>query len=118
MEHILIELLGLERAQQLRDTPTLNLAHENLWLVHLSIILYCHCRNELYIELAARPTGEDLFVYLSGRNLLLDFSSEPSPSTYWETEYLFKEEPMSPMGVQPEVPNFNEGEEQPLGGKY
>ena len=26
----------------------------------LLIILYRHCRNELYIELAARPTGEDL----------------------------------------------------------
>ena len=60
MENILTDLVGLERAQQLRNTPTLDLVHNNLPLVHLSIILYRHRRNQLYIELAARPTGEDL----------------------------------------------------------
>ena len=42
MEQILVELVGLEHALQLRDTPTLDLAQENLRLVHLSIILYRH----------------------------------------------------------------------------
>ena len=62
MENILMELGGLERAQQLRNTPTLDLVHDNLRLVHLSIILYRHRRNKLYIELAACPTGVDLLV--------------------------------------------------------
>ena len=62
MDNILTELVGPERAQQLQDTPTLNLVHENLRLVHFSIIPYRHRRNELYIELAARLTGVDLLV--------------------------------------------------------
>ena len=60
MDHILATLVGPERAQQLRDSPTIDLVHDNLRLVHLSIILHWHRRNELYIELAARPTGKDL----------------------------------------------------------
>ena len=62
MDHILATLVGPERAQQLRDSPTINLVHDNLRLVHFSIILHRHRRNELYIELAARPTGEDLLI--------------------------------------------------------
>ena len=49
MEQILVELVGLERAQQLWNTPTLDLAHENFRLEQLSTILYRHCRNELYM---------------------------------------------------------------------
>ena len=60
MDHILATLVGPERAKQLRESPTIDLVHDNLRLVHLSIILHRHRRNELYIELAARPTGEDL----------------------------------------------------------
>ena len=63
MEQILVELVGLEQAQQLRNTLTLDLAHENLRLVQLSTILYHHRWNKLHIELAARPIGEDLPIW-------------------------------------------------------
>ena len=62
MDHILATLVGPERAQQLRDSPTIDLVHDNLRLVHFSIILHRHRRNELYIELAARATVEDFFL--------------------------------------------------------
>ena len=39
--------------------------HDYLRLVHLSIILHRHRRNELYIELAARPTGEEEILSLT-----------------------------------------------------
>ena len=111
MEQILVKLVGLERAQQLRDTPTLDLAHDNLWLVHLLIILYCHCRNEWCIELAARPTGEDLHICREEIHSLTNHLEHLHRLTE-KLATFHKTEPVSPMGDQPEVPNnLNEGED-------
>ena len=101
MEQILVELVDLERAQQLWDTPTSFSSSYDYTLPP---------SQKQAMHRVSCPSDWRGFAYLSGRNSFFDLPFGTPPSANRETGNFPKTEPVNPIGDQPKVPNLNNKE--------